>query len=59
MVKTMLPVQRNKDEYEFQDENNESGIRNSPPPVVNEEGKIAIYDTSKWRRKREIVSLTS
>lgn len=42
MVKTMLPVQRNKDEYEFQDENNEPGTPNSPTLISNNESEFFL-----------------
>lgn len=42
MVKTMLPVQRNKDEYEFQDDNNQSVLLNSPNELDNTESKCKL-----------------
>lgn len=39
MVKTMLPVQRNKDEYEFQEENNQTSLPNSPTEIDDIESK--------------------
>lgn len=37
MVKTMLPVQRNKDEYEFQEDNNLPVLPSSPMELDNSE----------------------
>ncbi|XKL59300.1 hypothetical protein PGB90_000316 [Kerria lacca] len=41
----MLPVQRNKDEYEFQDENNEPGTPNSPTLISNNENTLETVST--------------
>lgn len=39
MVKTILPVQRNKDEYEFQDDNSQPVDPSSPTEIENAESE--------------------
>ena len=41
MVKTMLPVQRNKDEYEFQEDNNQCTLQESPTEIDDIESRLS------------------
>lgn len=50
MVKTMLPVHRNKDEYEFRDENNEPITVVSPSRIPNEESKFSYLVPFCWAK---------